>query len=131
MAVDGRLPGLDLPAAALDEEAFEIVVELSTSRPGFLADILTTFESDSELRLQMIDAAIATEDAEAMWKAAHTLKSSCGIVGAIRMFALSQWLEDSGLSASLGGCAEAARQLRHEFNALCSTLRIRLDSFLQ
>lgn len=117
------LPGLTLPSTVIDSETYDRVAELESIRPGFLADIITTFEEDSLLRLRLIDQALQAGDAEALWKAAHTLKSSCGIVGAVRMWELCQWLEDRGRSESLDRAEEAAELLRSEFTAACQLLR--------
>ena len=116
------LPGLDLPRAVLDPETFSVVAEFESIRPGFVADIIGTFISDSKIRLKMIDDAIQRGDAEAMWKAAHTLKSSCGIVGASRTYALCQWLEDRGRAGSLNRCADAAVMLHQELAAVSAVL---------
>lgn len=116
-------PGLKLSPNVIDSEAYERVAELETIRPGFLADILFTFEEDSRLRLRLIDEALQSGNVESLWKAAHTLKSSCGIVGAQRMWEICQWLEDRGRAGLLEHAGEATKLLRSEFTAACNALK--------
>lgn len=70
-----------------------------------LARIVGTFMDDSMRMSEEIADAICVSDAERLYLAAHTLKSSSAKVGALQVSDLSRQLEEAGRNGDL---AEAA-----------------------
>ena len=82
-----------LPLDALDPVVFGRLVALEADAPGFLAELLGEFESGVTRRLAAMSDAVRTGDLEALVFAAHSIRGSCGTVGAMRMAALANHLE--------------------------------------
>ena len=82
-----------LPIEPLDAIVFGRLVALESGAPGFLAELIAEFESGVTRRMTALRAALRTSDAEALAFAAHSLRGSCGTVGAMRMAALANRLE--------------------------------------
>jgi len=95
----GRVPGSSgvapesLPIAPLDAIVFGRLVALESGAPGFLAELLAEFEGGVDRRMAALRDALRASDAEALAFAAHSLRGSCGTVGALRMAALANHLE--------------------------------------
>jgi HPt (histidine-containing phosphotransfer) domain-containing protein len=82
-----------LPVEALDAVVFGRLVALEAQAPGFLVELIAEFESGINRRLAELRTAVRTNDAEAIAYAAHSIRGSCGTVGAMRMSALAHHLE--------------------------------------
>lgn len=82
-----------LPVAAIDRVVFGRLVALEAEAPGFLVELISEFESGINRRLAELRTAVRTNDAEAIGYAAHSIRGSCGTVGAMRMAALAYHLE--------------------------------------
>jgi len=95
----GRVPGSSgvapesLPMAPLDPIVFGRLVALESGAPGFLAELLAEFESGVDRRMAALRDALRASDLDALASAAHSLRGSCGTVGALRMAALANHLE--------------------------------------
>jgi len=95
----GRVPGSSgvapesLPIDPLDGEVFGRLVALEAEAPGFLAELLGEFESGVSRRLTAMKDAVRNGDLEALAFAAHSIRGSCGTVGAMRMAALAHHVE--------------------------------------
>ncbi|MGH2401139.1 MAG: Hpt domain-containing protein [Candidatus Limnocylindria bacterium] len=86
----------------VDEKVLE---ELRASVGGdtaFVRDLIEAYLADSAGQLEAIEAALAADDAEALVRPAHTLKSSSATVGAMDLSALARTLEMAGRAGSLG-----------------------------
>lgn len=96
-AVPGRSGGAPETTATqpLDRRAFGALVDLEASAPGFLAELVTEFQAGATERVQAIQQAVRAGDIEALKFAAHTLRGSCGTIGAWRMATLAGRLEDA------------------------------------
>jgi len=115
----------DLPAEPLDAHAFGKLVTLDGEEPGFLAELVGEFEEGVTRRLEAIAHAIATADWPRLAAAAHSLRGSCGTVGARRMAALAGRLEDRPPATREEAAAELER-LRAEYGALRRALEAAL-----
>ena len=80
--------------------------------------LIDTFISDSLLRLEAIDNAIAQADATAIRMAAHTFKGSAGNLAATRLAMLCSNLEGKGFSGELQGCEALQRDINEEFQCV-------------
>ena len=105
-----------LPVDALDRVVFGRLVALEAEAPGFLAELVTEFEEGVTRRLAALRDAVRTGDAEALVFAAHSIRGSCGTVGAMRMAALANHLEYGSPAPSQ--VRALVRQLRLEWDAV-------------
>ena len=92
-------------AAELNEVVLE---EVFSVMPDDMAVLFSHFNADAELRLAAMDDAITRGDAEALRRAAHTLKGGALGVGAQRYAADCRAME---ALAECGSLAAAHRQL--------------------
>ena len=78
---------------ALDMAAFEQLLEITGGDREFLDELVDTYLEDGEAQLGAMRAAVATSDAAAILRPAHTLKSSSANVGAMALAELCRALE--------------------------------------
>ena len=71
----------DAEAPVLDEAVLIELKETTGDDPAFVRDLVETYLADVPIQLGGIEAAIAANDAEALIRPAHTLKSSSAAVG--------------------------------------------------
>jgi PAS domain S-box-containing protein len=90
---------------------------------GFLASLLEIFRRDTPQRLDEMERAAASSDAETFRRAAHTLKSSAAALGGARVEALAARIETFATApATLGEAAALLSPLRSECAALFTAL---------
>jgi HPt (histidine-containing phosphotransfer) domain-containing protein len=110
----------------VDRGVLERLYELQGEGDGDLvAELLRMFLRDAPDRLKGLAEAMQTSDAPAVRRLAHSLKGSSGAVGAARMTALCEALEqDAGSSPS----DHAARlvSLEEEFQRVRAVLDVEL-----
>lgn len=85
-----------------------VLAELAESVGGdraFVVDLVETYLADGTTQLSDIEGAFATNDAVAIVRPAHTLKSSSATVGAMQLAAVARGVEVAGRSGSLDGLA--------------------------
>jgi len=99
----------------LDRERVSSFMTISRTQEGFLEGLVRTFKQDVPSRIDALRAAAATGDANDLALAAHALKSSCGSVGARRMFAVAATLEQKVRAGKLEGVNASIEQLAAEF----------------
>jgi histidine phosphotransfer protein HptB len=83
-----------LPNDALDPVVFGRLVALEAEAPGFLAELVSEFESGIARRLSSLRDAVRAGDTDGIEFAAHSIRGSCGTIGAMRMAALANHLEN-------------------------------------
>ena len=105
-----------LPIDALDRVVFGRLVALEAEAPGFLAELVTEFDAGVTRRLAVLRDAVRLGDVEAVVFAAHSIRGSCGTVGAMRMAALANHLEYGSPTPSQARAL--VRQLRLEWDAV-------------
>jgi HPt (histidine-containing phosphotransfer) domain-containing protein len=107
----------------LDED---VMAELSASVQGdqsFVAQLIRAYLADGPAHVYAIEQAIASGDAAALVRPAHTLKSSSATVGAQRLAAAARELEMAGRSESLASVSPgAADALRADWEATANAL---------
>ena len=103
-----------LPIEALDPVVFGRMVALEAEAPGFLAELVTEFESGITRRLAALHEAVPADDDIEF--AAHSIRGSCGTIGAMRMAALANHLEYG--SPTRSEIAALVRQLTMEWDAV-------------
>ncbi len=101
---------------AIDVQALKPIMALARpGRPSPLLKVISLYldawpEQNEKLRL-----AVATSDADAMWKVAHALKSSSAIVGATGLSSIFKHVEALGRSGTTAGANEAFAEVERLF----------------
>ena len=102
-------------APALDPEIVARLRSLADDDGMFLVDLRETFVTSSIEQIASVRAAIKSNDAESLCRAAHTFKGSSANVGATRLSALARSLEELGHADTVAGAADLLRLLDEEF----------------
>jgi two-component system sensor histidine kinase/response regulator len=99
----------DAPATEIDAKALEEIRALQrTGTPDLLEKIVDRFLKDAPRLVHSMREAVATANGDALRRAAHTLKSSSGTLGAIR---LAQYCREIESRAKSGRLADAGQWL--------------------
>jgi PAS domain S-box-containing protein len=102
---------------ALDAEAFAALQAICEEDDvTFVLSLIETFLQDATSHLATLSQAVATENATALERAAHTLKSSSAHMAALGMAALCQELQRLGREGSPAAAATIVEQLTCEFD---------------
>lgn len=104
----------------------DTVQELRAVMGSEFANLLRTFATDSAMRIEHIERAIAGGDADALRRAAHSFKGSSGNMGAQRLSDLCRRIEEFARDGALDACISLVAQLPHEF----AQVRQELDALL-
>jgi len=100
----------------LDRERVASFMAIDRTQSGFLDGLVKAFRQDVPSRLDALRAAIASAEAHELALAAHALKSSCGSVGAKRMYAIAAALEENARGGGIDGAEASVDQLAAEFS---------------
>lgn len=90
---------------------------------AFLAELIETFLADGAEQVAAIRAAQVEDDPEALVRPAHTLKSSSGTVGAMRLSATGRELEALARGGKLDGADELIARVEADWRASAESLR--------
>ena len=97
----------------LDEGVLTELTETTGGDIGFVRELVETYLAETPAQLEAMTAALEADDADALVRPAHTLKSSSATVGAMRLSSVARELEMAGrtgaLEAAVPGRLEAAR----------------------
>ena len=91
-----------------------------------LTELVDLFFADVPPQLASLREAIESGDASSVKRVAHTLKGSCGNMGAQRMAALCARLQDIGASGYLTHAPELLKQLEAEFERVRPALEVEI-----
>jgi CheY-like chemotaxis protein len=119
----------DSTASPLDERALDQIRALQQpGAPNLLGKIIGLYLDSSAGLLQQIREAIAGEDGEALWWAAHSLKSSSANVGATELAAACKELEQRGRERQLADSADLLQALETHYGRAREALTLELRS---
>ncbi|QBE67083.1 response regulator [Pseudoduganella lutea] len=108
---------------SINRRALEAIRGLSADKGEVLVQrVLHAFIDDTPIRLASLHEAIATSNAGALRKAAHSLKSSSANVGADMLAQLSREMEQLGRTDTTSGAAALLSTMEREFTAVRDTL---------
>jgi len=93
---------------------------------SFLVELVALFELDIPRRMAALDAARAARDIAATTERAHSIKGSCGTVGAEAMAACAEAVELAASRNDLRTVDQRAAELRVHFERAVEALRARL-----
>jgi len=88
----------------------------SNGSPGLVSRVIETYLRTSPEMIESIRQALGSEDAEAIERAAHSLKSSSATLGALELAELCKELEQIGREAETTRAAEVFASLETEFD---------------
>jgi HPt (histidine-containing phosphotransfer) domain-containing protein len=92
---------LEADGPILDEGVLTELTESTGGDIGFVRELIETYLADTPVQLDAMTAAVEADDAEALVRPAHTLKSSSATVGAMRLSSVARELEMAGRTGSL------------------------------
>ena len=92
-----------------------------------LSALAALFEQEAPARLADLSAAARLGEPEPLWQAAHRLRSSCRIVGAVGMERLCEVLEDHGRAGRADACRPLVARLEAAYQPVASALQRQLD----
>lgn len=101
----------------------EILRDVFDVMPDDMPLLFASFALDSEQRLAVISDALAVGDADAVRRAAHSMKGGALGLGASDFAALCKTLEQAGSDAQMTVAAECAARLARELPLLIETLQ--------
>ena len=112
----------------LDEGILREVLESTGDDIGFVRELIDTYLADTPAQLEAMTAAVEADDAAALVRPAHTLKSSSATVGASRLSALARELEMAGRSGALQPAVRGSLDaVQREWQAAADALPAWLD----
>ena len=110
-------------ADTLDQAALADLRAMTGDDPAFLAELIDTYVADTPQQLATIRHALDTGDAEAVRRAAHSLKSNSATFGAATLAELGAQLEARGKAGELAGTDEMVARADAEYDLVKRALR--------
>lgn len=111
--------------ALLDERAIRRLEEWGGGE--FPRKMITIVLSNSPARMEEIRSGLAAGDAKVVEAGSHSLKSSAGNVGAVRLQKLLLEMELSAAEGNLQGLRDRLPLLEETFEATCEALRTMME----
>jgi HPt (histidine-containing phosphotransfer) domain-containing protein len=91
-------------------------------------EMTALFRAEVPVRLHAAREAVSTGQSADLYRAAHSLKSSCAQLGAVRMTALTERVETLSAQGTLDGIDALLDRLDEEFASVTAWLESGLDS---
>lgn len=92
-------------------------------QPSALCHFMSIFLRDTALKMEELRQAVGREDAEVIWKLAHSLKSVSAVLGAMRLSTMYKEMERDGRASDLPPIQSIWPQVETEFSSVCSVFR--------
>ena len=108
----------------IDRAVVDALLESFGGDMEFLGEMLDAFFEDSPRQLEAARAGLAVGDAEAVRRAAHSLKSNCANFGALALSAKCKDLEMLAKSGSLEGGAGLLTQITAGYEQVHAALEV-------
>ncbi len=110
-------------SSLLDRKVLDDLRKLSVgSQVNYLDKVISLYERDSPRLVKAIHEAIARNEAQALFFAAHSLKSSSALLGAISLSSLCLKLETMGRNDAMHDAASLLQVLNEEFEGVLRAL---------
>jgi HPt (histidine-containing phosphotransfer) domain-containing protein len=108
----------------LDPEAIESLRALDPEGKGQLfRELVQIFLTDTPGRIRELGDALASKDAQAVMRAAHSMKGSAGNFGAARFAAVNHEIEANAREGKLDAIAALVPQVDAEFQRVKAALQ--------
>jgi HPt (histidine-containing phosphotransfer) domain-containing protein len=104
---------LESDVPVLDERILTEVLETTGDDIAFVRELVETYLADTPTQLAAMTTALESDDADALVRPAHTLKSSSATVGVMRLSSVARELEMAGRSGSLEAASRARLEVAH------------------
>jgi CheY-like chemotaxis protein len=105
----------------VDFSAWEPINMMARSgRPSLLAKLLTAYLADARPLVEQIREAVAQANSATLTAAAHRLKSSSAVLGAMTVAALCKDLEACGRTEQIKDAQPLVPRLERDFEAVCA-----------
>lgn len=115
------------PNDVLDPHVIASLRELDEpGEPGLLEELVDIFLSDAPTRVAALEEALAAGDGAQLERVAHSLKSSCGNLGAKNLAELCRQIEANGRQGRLEGTASLVARSRQAFAEVQRALEIEI-----
>jgi HPt (histidine-containing phosphotransfer) domain-containing protein len=112
----------------IDQKALDMIASLQPPGEGsVLAKVVALYLDGSAKLMKSIRESAEGSDAEALHRAAHTLKSSSAYLGAATLSGMCKELEIMGRDKSLEGTEPRVAALEREYRKVSAFLRKRLE----
>jgi CheY-like chemotaxis protein/HPt (histidine-containing phosphotransfer) domain-containing protein len=113
-------PDEDTQTVSVDENTIQALRE---TMGDDLEKVFQLFCQQTQERIGAMKAAVTQRDADTLHRVSHSLKGSAGLIGAVRMTALSEELQSLGSSEKVDGADELLDMLADEFETVQSLLQ--------
>ncbi|MBD2415497.1 histidine kinase [Nostoc calcicola FACHB-389] len=110
-------------SAKIDAKTLKSLRNILRGDRAAFAELIECYLTETPRLVQNISTAIATEDAQTLWKTAHQLKSSSASVGAIALAQLCKQLEAQGRNNELQSTLQFIPQLQQEYEQVKTALQ--------
>ncbi len=113
------------PDITLDAQAIAALRALQApGRPFILLRVMNLFESSATALLAELEQGLESGDLPTLTRAAHTLKSSSGNIGAVALADCSKAIERCGRDGDLEGCRLGAAGLSTLFMSTLAAVSV-------
>ena len=111
----------------LDPDVIECLKELGgEDDPGLFAELVDMFLRDTPERLSALQAALAGDDIKEIERVAHSMKSSCGNLGAMGLADLCFQMEMAGRNGSVEDLKSLVERSDDEYKRVRTALESEL-----
>jgi HPt (histidine-containing phosphotransfer) domain-containing protein len=93
-------------------------------RPGLMDKLIRSFADVSSVGVLGVREAFKQRDTEAMWRAAHKLRSAANAIGAVRVAKRCAAIEEAGRAGRIDGLAGRVRGLATDVAVADAWLRM-------
>ena len=90
--------------------------------PGFIGELVALFRTRTPEKLDRVRVALGAGDAVTVREVAHSLRSSCGMLGAMAMSGACARMEDAAARGDLAAAAEAFADVDAQLPAVLTAL---------
>ncbi|MDB9373822.1 Hpt domain-containing protein [Nodularia sphaerocarpa] len=111
----------------IDPEILNSLRDMMSGDEAAFVQLLNCYLAEAPKYIQNIRASLVPEDAQALWKAAHCLKSSSASVGATTLAQICTQIEAKGRSNDLENIAQICSQLYKEYELVKTALQITVE----
>jgi HPt (histidine-containing phosphotransfer) domain-containing protein len=112
----------------VDEQVLAEMMAATGDDIGFVRELVETYLADTPVQLEAMAAAVEADDAAALVRPAHTVKSSSASLGAMRLSMRARELEAAGRSGALGPADRAGMEAaRSEWLAAAEAINAWLE----
>ena len=110
--------------SAINPKVIEELRGLQAGSPGFLVELIDLFLKEADILVAKLRDSLGARDAKGFERAAHTLKGSCGNLGAQAMSRICADLQAVGHAADWARAGDLMPGLEAEFG----TVKIELET---